>query len=218
MKMSALIKGLIAALTITVFSSTAVLAAPGDNVAKGKKVTADSVYTEKEAAEFAVDGDHGVKWCSKDAPQPHYLIVELGQEYTIDKYMLVNANAATAPSAPEGAHMNTKAWEVFVSMDGTTWTSVDKVEDNTEDKPVRTITPVQAKFVKLQVDKANPVDPYVRLYEFEVYEAAATTEAPAETEKDEAAANPTTGDVGIIMYAAIALASGTVVSRKAFRK
>ena len=133
------------------------------NIALGKTATASGQTGASESADKAVDGLTSTKWCTTGYTQ--WLQVDLGSTSTITGYSLANAAVGG-----EGASLNTYAWHVEVSDDGSAWTEVSRVSGNTENQPVVSLPAVQARYVRLTVDKpTNGADSAARIFEFEVY-------------------------------------------------
>lgn len=133
------------------------------NIALGKTATASGQTGASESADKAVDGLTSTKWCTTGYVQ--WLQVDLGATSTITGYSLANAAVGG-----EGASLNTYAWHIEVSDDGSAWTEVSRVSGNTENQPVVSLPAVQARYVRLTVDKpTNGADSAARIFEFEVY-------------------------------------------------
>lgn len=133
-------------------------------VSKGKDTEATAYVNDNEAPKYAVDGDVTKKWCATGTP-PHELTIDLGKEMMIGQICISHAQAGG-----EGADMNTKAYKVFVSEDGTDYQEVVSVTKNTKDVTLDTFAPVKARYVKLSVIKPTQgSDTAARIYEVEVY-------------------------------------------------
>lgn len=133
-------------------------------VSQGKAAEATAYVNENEAPQFAVDGDKSKKWCATGTP-PHELTIDLGAEMMIGQIGISHAEAGG-----EGADMNTKAYKVLVSADGTEYQEVVSVTKNTQGTTLDTFTPVNARYVKLSVIKPTQgSDTAARIYEVEVY-------------------------------------------------
>ena len=77
---------------------------------------------------------------------------------------------AHAEAGGEGSSMNTKAYTILVSTDGEEFTEVVKVTKNMAGETVDTFPVVNARYVKLSVDKPTQgSDTAARIYEVEVY-------------------------------------------------
>lgn len=74
-----------------------------------------------------------------------------------------------AGAGGESAAWDTKDFDLLVSADGTTWTSVAQVRGNTSDVTSNTFT-ATARYARLDViTPTQNTDPAARIYEFEVY-------------------------------------------------
>ena len=133
-------------------------------LSQGKAAEATAFTNENEAPQFAVDGDITKKWCATGTP-PHDLTIDLGKEMTVSQIALSHAEAGG-----EGADMNTKAYTISVSADGTEYTPVVTVTKNTAGETLDTFAPVNARYVKLSVVKPTQgSDSAARIYEVQVY-------------------------------------------------
>ena len=74
-----------------------------------------------------------------------------------------------AQAGGEGADMNTKAYAISVSEDGTTYQDVVNITRNTSSQTKDTFAPVKARYVKLTIEKpAQGSDTATRIYEVKV--------------------------------------------------
>ena len=141
--------------------------APGAELTllSGQKAAEASAYVnENEAPQFAVDGDVTKKWCATGTP-PHELTIDLGEIHTVSQVAISHAEAGG-----EGADMNTKAYTISVSEDGSEYKEVTNVTRNTSGTTLDTFAPVSARYVKLSVVKPTQgSDTAARIYEVEVY-------------------------------------------------
>lgn len=141
-------------------------AAKGDLalLSAGAKTEASGFTNDSEAPEFAVDGKLDTKWCATGTP-PHEITIDLGKVKTISEVHLAHAEAGG-----EAPDMNTKAYSILVSEDGKDYKQVTRVISNTAGESVDTFPAVNARYVKLSVDKPTQgSDTAVRIYEMAVY-------------------------------------------------
>ncbi|OME91285.1 MULTISPECIES: endo-beta-N-acetylglucosaminidase [Paenibacillus] len=133
------------------------------NLALGKKTSASSFVNEKEAPQFAVDGNTATKWCAV-GDGPHSMTVDLGAEHKISEFVIKHAEAGGEPAA-----FNTRAFSIQVSSDGKEWKDAVSVKDNTKAVSSHAIELTSAQYVRLQVEKATQGgDTAARIYDFEV--------------------------------------------------
>ena len=133
-------------------------------LSQGKDTEATAYVNDNEAPPFAVDGDVTKKWCATGNP-PHALTIDLGDVKAISEVHIAHAEAGG-----EGSSMNTKAYTILVSTDGEEFTEVVKVTKNMAGETVDTFPVVNARYVKLSVDKPTQgSDTAARIYEVEVY-------------------------------------------------
>ncbi|MFD0672701.1 discoidin domain-containing protein [Cohnella sp. GCM10027633] len=153
---------------ITVTSSTP----SSSNLALGKTATADSTYST-EAAGKAVDGSLTTKWTSANTTGGHWLALDLGQSYSISRWVVKHAQAAG-----EASYFNTRDFKLQQSSDGTNWSDVDTVTGNTGSVTDRNVTAFTNRYVRLYVTTPTTAsDNTARIYEFEVWGAAAAADA-----------------------------------------
>src|SRR5699024_1603386 len=99
------------------------------------------------------------KWCATGNP-PHELTVDLGDVKTVCQVRISHAEAGG-----ESPDMNTKAYSILVSEDGETFTEVVKVTKNFAAESVDTFQVVNARYVKLVVEKPTQgSDTAARIY------------------------------------------------------
>ena len=130
----------------------------------GKDTEASAYVNENEAPPFAVDGDYSKKWCATGDP-PHTITIDLGDAKAVSQVKIFHAQAGG-----ESPDMNTKAYTILVSEDGETFTEVVKVTKNTDGETSNTFAAVNARYVRLVVEKPTQgSDTAARIYEVEVY-------------------------------------------------
>ncbi len=133
-------------------------------VSAGMETSASAYVNDNEAPPFAVDGDYSKKWCATGNP-PHTLTIDLGEVKAISEVKIFHAQAGG-----ESPDMNTKAYTIEVSEDGENWTVVVKVTKNFEGESFDTFAAINARYVKLVVEKPTQgSDTAARIYEVEVY-------------------------------------------------
>jgi len=149
----------------------AALAQTGKNLALRRPATGSTPCNEDEipaqAFNGSVSGGTGDKWCS--AEDSKWLQVDLGSNASISSVILRHAG-----SGGESSDWNTRSFKINFSTDGKTFTTVVTVTDNTADVSTHKFAPVNARYVQLEViTPTQDGDPAARIYEFEVYGAAA---------------------------------------------
>lgn len=134
------------------------------NVALNKTAVSSGQCAPSEAAKYAFDGTVNSKWCAL-GDAPHWVKVDLGDQYAISKFLIRHAQAGGEPQA-----FNTRAFRIEVSRDGETWTEAVKVMDNTAAVSEQSISLTTARYVRLWIDKPTQGgDQAARIYEFEVH-------------------------------------------------
>ncbi|WP_238018152.1 discoidin domain-containing protein [Dactylosporangium sp. AC04546] len=145
---------------------------PPVNLALGRPATSDSNCSTSEVAARAVNGtaNNGNldKWCSQGASK--WLQVDLGSTQTVNRVVLQHAGAGG-----ENTAWNTRDFNVQVSTNGTTWTTVATVTGNTASVTTHNLAPVPARYVRVNVTTpASDGNAAARVYELEVYGGTST--------------------------------------------
>ena len=130
-------------------------AADTENIAYKRTITASSTESDEYLASNAVDGNGTTRWASEFADNQN-LIVDLWQSYTI----------STVKVAWEAAYAS--QFQVQVSNDNTTWTTVYENYNATGGTQTIEFTPVSARYVKIYCIK-RATEYGFSIYEFEVY-------------------------------------------------
>ncbi len=140
-------------------------------LSQGAATEADTYVNDNEAPQFAVDGDISKKWCATGGA-PHEITIDLGEVRAVSVVDISHAEAGG-----ESADMNTKSYAIYVSEDGGAFEEVRSVTRNTAGTTHDTFAPVNARFVKLVVNKPTQgSDSAARIYEIEVYGLEAAME------------------------------------------
>jgi hypothetical protein len=103
------------------------------------------------------------KWCS-EAGQP-FLQVDLGANFNVNRFVLEHAGAGGEPFS-----LNTRDFDIEVSVDGANWHRVVTVVGNSYSITTHDIAPEMARFVRLNIGLPTQtgVRP-ARIYEFQVF-------------------------------------------------
>ena len=135
-------------------------------LSQGKATEADGFTNGNEKPDFAVDGDTSKKWCVT-GPAPHEITVDLGAVKTVSQVDIAHAQAGG-----EDGSMNTQEYSIAVSEDGSEFTTVAEVKKNTAGTTSDAFAPVNARYVKLIVNKPTQgSDTAARIYEMQVFGA-----------------------------------------------
>jgi hypothetical protein len=137
------------------------------NLALNKPATASSQCNANEAAPKAVNGSvsggNTDKWCALGTGR--WWRVDTQASQTIGRVVVKHSGAGG-----EKTTWNTRDFDVQVSTDGNTWTTVASPRGNTASITTHTFTPRQARYVRLNVITAtSDTDTAARIYEVEVY-------------------------------------------------
>lgn len=139
----------------------------GTNLALGRPATGTTPCAASEGPEKAVNGTvnggNSDKFCSSVANA--WLRVDLGSTRTISRFEVAHAQAGG-----EAASMNTKAFTISVSNDGTTWSTPVTVTNNTAATSVHPVSGVSGRYVRLNVGTPTQgTEIATRIYELRVY-------------------------------------------------
>ncbi|MBO0470191.1 discoidin domain-containing protein [Enterococcus sp. DIV0242_7C1] len=125
--------------------------------------TEGSGYTnERESYRYALDGDLSTKWCDNSSDEP-WMIADLGAVKTIAGFELSHAGAGG-----ESSEWNTKDYDILISNDKQTWTSVVQMRGNRADVSKDAIRLVEARYVKLSLEKAEQNGKTARIYDWQI--------------------------------------------------
>lgn len=117
------------------------------------------------------------KWCSFGSNGQYWLRVDLGAAYSIGQFVVKHAQAGG-----ESLSQNTRDFQLQVSNDGTTFTTVAAVTNNTLSQTTHTISPVSARYVRLWITAPEQTGSgAARIYEPEVYAPTLVTATPTGT-------------------------------------
>ena len=149
----------------------------GNNIAKGATiVSTSSKGGSRNPVANLLDGDittmfQGAKvtddYKYELGGYKHEFVIDLGETKKFDTYTLVNAGSKSS-----NKNNNTSEWEIFVSEDGKTWTSVDYQNENKADIASVNVGDTNARYVKIRVfttDSGSNVGT-IRLYEFMLFD------------------------------------------------
>ncbi|GAA4263101.1 GH92 family glycosyl hydrolase [Dactylosporangium darangshiense] len=137
------------------------------NLALNRPATGTTACAASEGPDKAVNGSvsggNADKFCSLVAGA--WLRVDLGSSRAISRFEVAHAQAGGEP-----ATYNTKAFNIEVSNDGTTWTRVVDVTGNTAASTTHPVSGVSGRYVRLNVvTPTQNTDTATRIYELRVY-------------------------------------------------
>jgi lysyl endopeptidase len=141
---------------------------PGSpNLALNKPATGSTPCNANEGPDKAVNGSvsggNSDKWCSLAATK--FLQVDLGAGVNVGRIVVRHAGAGG-----ESATFNTRAFNIQVSSNGATFTTVATAGANTQNVSTHTIAATTARFVRLNVTTpTQTADGAARIYELEVF-------------------------------------------------
>ena len=146
------------------------------NLALGKVATADSSCNANEgpakAVNGSVSGGNFDKWCSLGATK--WLQVDLGSNQNVSRLVVQHAGAGG-----ENTAWNTRDFNLQVSTNATTWTTVATVSANTASTTTHNIAAVSARYIRLNITTpASDGNTAARVYEFEAYGAPVARRQP----------------------------------------
>lgn len=136
------------------------------NLALNKPATGSTACNSNESPAKAVNGSVSGgttdKFCTLASAK--WLQVDLGSAQTVSSFTVKHAGAGG-----ESASWNTKAFNIQLSSNGSSWTTVTTVSANTSDVSTHAITTQSARYVKLNITTPTQNgDAAARIYEFEV--------------------------------------------------
>ena len=139
----------------------------GGNLALNKPTTSTTPCNANEGSAKAVNGSVSGgttdKWCSLATPK--WLQVDLGANTTVNRFVVQHAAAGG-----ESASWNTRDFNIQVSPDASTWTTVVNVTANTAGTTSHPITATSTRYVRLNiVTPTQTTDTAARIYELEAY-------------------------------------------------
>ena len=140
-----------------------------NNLALRHPATADNSCNANETPDKAVNGSitggTSDKWCSLGPVGSQFWQVDLGATHSVKQIVIDHAGAGG-----EQTGWNTKAFTLQVSTDGTTFTTVATVTNNTASVTTHNITPVNARFVRLSIQTpTGNGNGAARIYEVQVF-------------------------------------------------
>lgn len=128
------------------------------------EITSSPVGTN---VKYAADGSpsQGYIWMSKTSEGTGWVQMDFLETYEISRYVVRHAEAAGLEPG-----LNSRDFTVETSLDGETWTTVGTHLGNTAPVTDASITPVEARYVRVNVTNGG-TDGYVRIGDIEVYGA-----------------------------------------------
>jgi hypothetical protein len=140
----------------------------GLNAALNRPTSSTTTCNTTQTAAKAVDGstsNTNSKWCSTLAdPTKYWMKVDLGAAHALKWFTLKHAGMR------EDVRFNSKDFTIWTSTDNSNWTMVDRVVGNTKTITTHPITPISARWVRVNVlAPTSGIDSRARLYELEAY-------------------------------------------------
>jgi len=128
------------------------------------EITSSPVKTGVKV-DYAANGSpsEGYMWISKTKDGTGWVQLDFKETYQISRYVLRHAEAAGMD-----AELNTRDFTIETSLDGETWTTVGAYVGNTTPVTDASITPVEARYVRISVTNGG-TDGYVRIGDIEIY-------------------------------------------------
>ena len=121
----------------------------------------------KTNIKYAANGSpsDGYMWISQSATDTAWVQMDFKEIFRISRYVVRHAEAGGLD--PE---LNSRDFTIETSLDGETWTIVGNHTDNISPVTDASITPVEARYVRVNVTKGGN-DGYVRIGDIEIYGA-----------------------------------------------
>lgn len=92
----------------------------------------------------------------------HSVKIDLGSKKTFNTYTIYNTQS-------KENFANASEWEILVSEDGKTWTSVDYQNNNNNSVSSYNIGTQTARYVQIKIFNPGDSAGTIRLYEFQLY-------------------------------------------------
>ena len=121
----------------------------------------------KTNVKYAANGSpsQGYMWISGVKDGTGWVQMDFQEPYQISRYVVRHAEAGGL-----NPQLNSRDFTVEVSLDGEAWTTVGTYVSNTSPVTDASITPVEARYVRVNVTNGG-IDGYVRIGDIEVYGA-----------------------------------------------
>ena len=132
-------KALVNAVVVEPFTST-----EQENLATNKTVTASAKENDNTKESYAVDGNNSTRWCSGNSNGEHWISVDLGKNYMIDKTMI---------DWTPGAYATT--YRIETSTDANSWNVVKRMTDVYPGLNVVDFDTTEARYVRIVAEKYN---------------------------------------------------------------
>ncbi len=165
---------------------------PAGDLARGKTATANNTCATSEDAGKAVDGSATTKWCAPTTGRQAWLKLDLGQQQTIDRWVVNHAG-----SNAENVNWNTKDFRLqsATSTDGP-WKDRDTVVGNTANKTDRRLTPTTARYWRILITDPTQIstDSAARVYAVNLYTSTGNIGDLAQGKSSAASASCTTSE------------------------
>ncbi len=124
----------------------------------------------------AFDGDIGTKWCEIENPDKHWLAVDLGEEYNISGFIIINPSAAgdspgfdTIGFRIEKGYSLDKKWETIVDKNIKSDINNSESKIDTSLIVIKTEQKIKARYLRLYIYKSCLLDSICRIQEFEIW-------------------------------------------------
>jgi hypothetical protein len=156
------------------------------NLALNKAATGSTSCNSGQTPDKAFNGSYSGgttdEWCS--LVKPSFLQVDLGANFAVNQFVVLHAGAGGeggAANAHNEPHfdLNTSAYNIQVSTDGTNFTTVASTNNNIQSISTHNIAPAVARFVRLNITTpTRTTDTTSRIYELEVFGPPDASSAP----------------------------------------
>jgi len=158
----------------------------GTNIALNKPASSSGNCATTEGPDKAVNGSvtggNADKWCGNAATK--WMQVDLGGNFSLTKFIIKHAGAGGESTA-----WNTNAFNIQISTNNSTWTTVVNVSGNTASTTTHNITAATGRYVRLNITNAGG-DGVARIYEFESYGTSTGGTVPTNTPAPQATSVP----------------------------
>jgi len=152
---------------------------PHNNIMRKAKIISHNGYDSPIYPPLnLIDNKATTKWSARptdrnDGKDSYWVVIELDKVHDFNTYTIMGAGNHGGDQAADVPTRNTRAWEVYISLDNKNWTLIDSVKDNVKSDLSVYVGQQKAKYVKLNVTHAdqgsNPKNSILRIYEFQLY-------------------------------------------------
>ena len=122
----------------------------GNDILLNKPCKASAEVNQQETGAHALNGNDTSKWCDITTKGNHWLEVDAGEVFAVNKWFVMHSGAKEASS------WNTRAFQLQYKVnEADEWSVADKVTDNEESLTLREFETVEGRYFRLWIDQAT---------------------------------------------------------------